>query len=600
MSCLAAGLDPSWTAADTSASLEGGKGIMKNGLWIGGLVLALFARGSDLIAEDGKWRPVDSAPDTEASGVSLDRPVALQARPVSGAMPSAVVPTGETPVPSSGLVPASYETPARSAARSAVRPATEKPPSHPAPEIIAVSAPAQPLPPPTPPDEEEQTESLFAIDRPLRSITARRRAPGGTVVQAAATSTVPMAPTAPSALPMVPGFGAPVDTSWLPSGETSWIAGQPNLFGVDEGDGAAGPGFRPLGNRFYVGGEYLLWWLQGQQTPVLATTSSPADSGILGAPSTQVLFGGNGINSGPFSGGRFWAGYWLNCKTALEVNGFFLGQRSANFSTNTSMNPVIARPFLEANNGQEFAQLTSLPGVTSGTLSINAPTNLWGLGGNLRCLLCCGCNYNIYALLGFRNVNLDEKLNIEEDIQGLATAPQPFTNQTITVNDSFATQNHFYGGNIGLGGFWYWGRWSINANTQVALGDTVQMLDINGSQRFVSPTGQVQNFTGGLLALPSNIGHFSNNAFSVVPEVGVNLGYNFTPGLRAFVGYNFLYWSNVIRPGTSIDRSLDVTQIPNFPLNPEPAPVPGQHPAPVFHEVGFWAQGISFGLQYVY
>ncbi len=166
--------------------------------------------------------------------------------------------------------------------------------------------------------------------------------------------------------------------------------------------------------------------------------------------------------------------------------------------------------------------------------------------------------------------------------------------------DDFRTQNHFYGGNIGVGGWWYWGRWSINPNIQVALGDNVQFLDISGSQRFVSPTGQTQNFTGGLLALPSNIGHFRNNAFSVVPEVGINLGYNITPGIRAFVGYNFLYWTNVIRPGTSIDRSLDVTQIPNFPVSPTPAPVAGLHPAPLFHQVGLWAQGISFGLQFAY
>src|SRR5262245_40927623 len=76
--------------------VRGGKGIMKNGLWIGGLVLALFARGSDLIAEDVQWRSLESAPATEAPGVSLDRPVALQARPRSGAKPAAFAPTGET------------------------------------------------------------------------------------------------------------------------------------------------------------------------------------------------------------------------------------------------------------------------------------------------------------------------------------------------------------------------------------------------------------------------------------------------------------------------------------------------------------------------
>ena len=168
------------------------------------------------------------------------------------------------------------------------------------------------------------------------------------------------------------------------------------------------------------------------------------------------------------------------------------------------------------------------------------------------------------------------------------------------MTDHFATQNHFFGGNVGLDALWYWGRWSVEMRGQLALGDTVQLLDISGSQRFVSTTGAVQNFTGGLLALPSNIGHYNRNAFSVVPEIGVNLGYQILPCLRGFIGYNFLYWSNVIRPGTSIDTSLDVTKIPNFPLTPEPAPVSGLHPAPIFNEVGFWAQGLTFGLEFVY
>src|SRR5262249_57878089 len=110
-------------------------------------------------------------------------------------------PTGETPVPPGGLVPVSYEAPARPAVRTAAHLVEEKPLSRPAPEIIAVSAPAQPLPPPAPADdEEEQTESLFAVDRPLPTFTAPRRAPVGSVVQAAAASTVPMAPAVPAQL----------------------------------------------------------------------------------------------------------------------------------------------------------------------------------------------------------------------------------------------------------------------------------------------------------------------------------------------------------------------------------------------------------------
>jgi hypothetical protein len=548
-------------------------GIMKSGQWIGSVVLAVLAGVAELRAEDVRWQSLSEAPPTETAAVTLAPPVVLPAQPPTEA-------TSATPS-FGGLLPVNFETPI--ATETASRPGS--------PEIIAVSAPVTSAASPPPAEsEEEQTETLFAMDRPIRGTVAGRRSSGG-IVQTSATVAAPIV----SDIPLVPGWDAPADASWgagLPTGPLPEILNAP-----------PGSAVNPLRPRLYVAGEYLLWWVQGQAIPVLATTSSASDFGILGAPTTQVLFGGNQINTNPYSGGRFTAGYWLGCDNskAVEFTGFFLGgPNSGGFVTNSSMNPVIGRPFLEANNGRESAQLTSLPGVTTGTLTVAAPSSLWGLEGNLRCLLCCGCNYRLTALAGFRNINLDESLTVTENVQGLATAPQPFTDQMITVTDRFATRNNFYGGQVGLDARWYWGRWSVDARGKVALGDTVQMLDISGSQRFVSPTGVVQNFTGGLLALPSNIGHFSNNAFSVVPEVGLNLGYQILPCLRGFVGYNFLYWSNVIRPGTSIDRNLDVTQIPNFPLTPEPAPLPGAHPAPIFHEVGIWAQGLTFGLEFMY
>jgi hypothetical protein len=549
---------------------------MKKDLWIGSLVLAVLMPVSPLCAGDVTWQAVGDAPPTAAPVATLEAPVALQASVGTPASP-------RMPQPSA-IQRVSYET---------AIPVVEPPSRKPTPEIIAVSAPVSVPASSTADDQDEPTETLFAIDRPVRT-TSSRYGPTGGVLRTSASVGSPAGPAAAEA-PMAPG--------WEASADPNWGVGVPTGPLPDGQEGAPPfPVFNPQRPRFYLDGQYLLWWIQGQSVPVLATTSSPSDFGILGAPSTQVLFGGNQINNGPYSGAMFTAGYWLGCdqKMAVEITGFFLAPNTGTFSTNSSMNPVIGRPFFEVNNGQESAQLTSLPGVSTGTLTVSAPSSLWGLGGNLSCLLCCGCNYWVNLLAGFRNINLDESLTITENVQGLPTAPAPFTNQTITVQDSFSTQNHFYGGNIGAHARWFWGRWFVDATGQVALGDTVQLLDISGSQQFVSPTGVVQKFTGGLLALPSNIGHFTNNAFSVVPQIGLNLGYQFTPHVRGFVGYNFLYWTNVIRPGTSIDRNLDVTQIPNFQLTPEPAPVSGLHPAPAFNEVGFWAQGLSFGLEFVY
>jgi hypothetical protein len=561
-------------------------GNMKKGRWIGSLLLALFACIAELHGEDVQWQAVGDAPRTDASApAALTAPVPMhyslprseRERPIAW---SQTVPSGVMPVSFETSVPA--------------EPVTK----HPPPEIIAVSAPATAPETLATEEPDEPLDTPFAADRPF-SFSAAKYASNSGIVQTSASVVVPAVATGAQAL-TIPGWDAAVDSSWgrgLPTGP----------FPEDPSAMTAIPSFNPLATRVYASAEYLLWWIQGQSVPVLATTSVPGDFGVLGAPTTQILFGGNQINGGsPFSGARFTLGYWLGCDQtkALEVTGFFLGTRSAGFSTNSSLNPVIGRPFVEANNGQENAQDTSLPGVAAGALTISAPTTLWGLAGNLRCLVCGGCNYRVTVLAGFRNINLDESLSITENVQGLATSPAPFTNQMITVNDSFATQNHFYGGNLGADARWYWGRFSVDVRGQVALGDNAQILNINGSQQLVPgvPTaaGLVQNFTGGLLALPSNTGNLHHNVFSVVPEIGVNLGYQFLPNLRGFVGYNFLYWSNVIRPGTSIDRVLDVTQIPNFSVHPEPPPVPGLHPAPTFHQVGFWAQGITFGLEFVY
>jgi hypothetical protein len=580
-------------------------GKMKKGRWIGSLLLSIGACIAELHGEDVQWQAVGDAPRTQtASTATLAAPV-----PLTYSSPRS---EGERPAPlpmpiQTGLMPVSYEV---------STPAQPLPP-RPPPEIIAVSAPVTPTETLAAQEHEEAIDSVFATDRTFFPASSKYASSGG-IVRTSANVVVPaVAPgaVAPgSGVPMVPGWEAPVDASWGTGVPTGPLPVDPDMAEV--------PSFNPLLRpRLYTAAEYLLWWIQGQSVPVLATTSAPNDFGILGAPTTQILFGGDRINgNSPFSGGRFTVGYWLGCdqNKALEFTGFFLGTRSAGFMTNSSMNPVIGRPISVVPSqiaaataegvkiiGQETAQNTSLPGVVAGTLTINAPTSLWGLAGNLRCLVCCGCNYRVSLLAGFRNINLNESLTVTENVVGLPTAPQPFTNQLITVTDRFATQNNFYGANLGADARWYWGRWSVDARAQVALGDTVQTLNISGSQQLIPgvPTASglvVQNFTGGLLALPSNIGHFTHNAFSVVPEIGFNVGYQILPNLRGYVGYNFLYWSNVIRPGTSIDRTVDLTQIPNFLPNPSAVPPAPGHPAPIFHEVGFWAQGVTFGLEFVY
>src|SRR5262249_60701848 len=89
-----------------------------------------------------------------------------------------------------------------------------------------------------------------------------------------------------------------------------------------------------------------------------------------------------------------------------------------------------------------------------------------------------------------------------------------------------------------------------------------------------------------------NMGNFSDQRFSVVPELNARVSYQFAPQLRAIVGYNFMYWTGLMRPGGVIDTTVNPTQLP-------PGPLAGvARPAPRADTSDFWAHGVSVGLAY--
>lgn len=348
--------------------------------------------------------------------------------------------------------------------------------------------------------------------------------------------------------------------------------------------------------KWYASAEYLFWWTQANRMPPLLSTSSQADRGFLGAGSTQILLGNGSFGDNGHSGGRFNVGYWFGCdqRWAIEGGGFFLSEASQTFTQSSTGEPLLARPFLNANVPQPFSEIVAANGISAGTFTAQTTTSLWGADVNLRRFLSGTCCRRLDLIGGFKYLNLNESLTIQE-----AVTADP-SNQTVAgafVTDQFRTQNHFYGGQIGLLGEARRGRWYVDSALKIGLGNMNQNLQIDGAQTVTFRNGTTQTFPGGLLALPgANIGSYSQNKFAVVPEVGFNIGYHLRPNLRIFVGYNFLYASSVLRPGDQIDTTLDVTRIPNFPTGATPLTL--VRPTTTLRDTEFFAQGISFGLQF--
>jgi hypothetical protein len=354
--------------------------------------------------------------------------------------------------------------------------------------------------------------------------------------------------------------------------------------------------------HFWISAEYLLWWIRSTPLPPLITAGTPSSGGILGLSGTNVLFGGSDFDHDVFSGGRFTAGFWLDCEhtCGLEGSFFFLGSQSrqACFSgSGEPGSPIIARPVFDVLAGRENAELVASPGQLAGTICATLSSRLWGAEVNGITNLCCGCCYRVDLIGGFRYLELDEGLNITENLAALPGVPV-IGGSTINLSDEFDAHNRFYGGQLGARAEYRWNSWYVDLLGKVALGDTHQVIGINGTTVITPPGGPTSVFHGGLLAQPTNSGHFSQDDFSVVPEVGLDVGYQVTNHFRAFVGYTFLYWSDVVRPGDQIDRAINLSQLPS---TSGPGMLVGPaRPAVQFKDNDFWAQGVNFGLEFRY
>jgi hypothetical protein len=353
--------------------------------------------------------------------------------------------------------------------------------------------------------------------------------------------------------------------------------------------------------RVWAEAEYLLWWMKGTALPPLITASpagTPApQAGVLGAPSTVILFGATSVNDEVRSGGRFTLGGWLNDCHTLGVEGdfFLLSSAGTGFAARSTGSPFLARPFFNTTTGRPDAELVSFLGLLSGSTSAHSgSTGLLGADALLRANLCCGCNYHLDVVGGFRYLRLSDHLGVDENLVSTSGANPNFVPQgtLIMVSDRFDTRNDFYGFNFGLKGNLRRGPWVLQGLAQMAVGDNREVVNVSGATTVTVPGAPAVTSVGGLLALPSNIGRFSKDKVEVIPEFAARVGYQVTPHLQVFAGYTLLYWGDVVRAGNEVDLAVNPTLLPGSPIPPTGA----RRPMPLLNGSSFWAQGIDLGL----
>jgi hypothetical protein len=353
------------------------------------------------------------------------------------------------------------------------------------------------------------------------------------------------------------------------------------------------------GRWFYASASYLGWTFQRKNVPPLVTVSpagTPAGTtGVLGLPTTTVLIDRSNQEDTYHSGGRFNIGIWMpGGNWAVDFDYFFLGQQNTGATFGSNGDPQFARPLIIG--GQETVQFVSLPGVVNGAVSTNMSSQMWGAEINARQKWLCGpCGW-VDMLYGYRHLDLSESISIGENLVQL----NPVGNLGIGILDQFHTRNVFNGGQIGIQSEWhFWNRWFVGGTAKVALGDMREQVNISGSTTYTPlPNGTSTTFGTGILASGSNSGNHQMDHFVVIPELNFKIGYELNDHWRVWAGYDFLFVSNVVRPGDQIDRRLNPSQIPLPPPAGAQPLVGVAQPAVLFRTTTFIAQGVSFGLQY--
>jgi hypothetical protein len=352
---------------------------------------------------------------------------------------------------------------------------------------------------------------------------------------------------------------------------------------------------RPFTNpSFWIGLDGLLWWTKNQPLSVPIVTTGPAaqgaSAGSLGMPGTTSL--DSPFNYGVQGGFRLFAGGWFDIDHVFGMDGsvFVLGRQSTGFSV-IDRSGVGTLVINEPVTGSLFNTQVSAPGLESGSVFVDTSSRFGGGDVNLLYNLyrCHGWTINLCG--GYRYLELDESLTITansnlftattySDNMGNVLANAP-AGSAVTVLDQFATRNYFNGGQIGTEFQYLWRRWSISGLVKLGIGDTHEVVTITGNTLVLPVNAAPIPLAGGNYAT-IQVGRYSIDRFALAPQAQLNLGFQLTPWARFQVGYDFLYLSSVLRPGNQIDNSYDGVTHPVVPMASS----------------SFWAQGLTFSVQF--
>jgi hypothetical protein len=345
--------------------------------------------------------------------------------------------------------------------------------------------------------------------------------------------------------------------------------------------------------RFYGDVSYMLMWVKDpSSTPPLAVLGQNplgvvpgVNKNNPGFPAAALLGGDNTTFDGQ-NGIRGTVGMWLGCnrQIGIEASGFIVERAEANqilAGDGAAGSLTIVRPFLDLNGavptiGQYIVTAPGIPGF----IAEHQTTELWGAEVNGVLNWRQDCNRTTDLLAGFVYTDLHETLGVRSS----TTMPGAGTS---VIDDAIGTRNQFYAPQFGTRTSWCYGQFSLTMVGTIAAGVNHETIDRLGNTTTISPAGVVLNNSGsGFLVQASNRGRISTDHFCVGTPSRITLDYHFTDNLAAYVGYDFIYLTTVVRPGNQVDPTFQT--VGNTVIRP----------AGGFNHTDFWANSFIAGVSW--
>jgi hypothetical protein len=368
----------------------------------------------------------------------------------------------------------------------------------------------------------------------------------------------------------------------------------------------------PDTGAFWASADYLLFRTKKGPLPQpLVTTGPDSDTrpGAITSPGTAVLFGQRPLDYGTANGYKLAGGTWFDEYHTLGFEGswFQLEQQAVGFSISSDQTgePVLGHPLINPITGNEVVFRISSPGEFTGTYTAVSRSQFQGWEGNFVQSAYRDGLQDLDFLFGFRQFNLSEDLRTTEanvpiiaGVLNLGNLPVDPPNNLL-IQERIKATNRLYGPQIGARYEVRMCNWALDLVGKVALGWSEQLVTVDGATSVQQGGFFLSSLPGGTYAQLTNLGRHYRAVFAAAPELGFNVTYQFSEHVMAHVGYSFLYWSNVIRPGSGIDRTVNFSLPPSSPVFGN---FPNAPPRPqfAFETTDYFATGLNVGLEVAY